>query len=125
MANENLKRQMVIKLGTTTNEDAQIINNMVDNAAGGGSGNAPLICTLQNDGQTLNHTAREIIEGIESGRNVWANLTVQGQTICGNLTMYMNQNGTYMVQFGINNAFVFTAESLDDYPIGDLPTSNS
>ena len=36
MANENLKRQMVIKLGTTTNEEAGLISNMVDNAAGGG-----------------------------------------------------------------------------------------
>lgn len=38
MANENLKKQMVVKLGTTTNTEAQLISNMVDNAAGGGGG---------------------------------------------------------------------------------------
>ena len=124
MANENLKKQMVIKLGTTTNEDAGLISNMVDNAAGGGSGNAPLICTLQNDGQTLNHTAREIIESIESGRNVWVNLTIQGQNMCGIVTAYGSQGGTYMIQFGPGNTFIFNAQSLDDYPVGDLPTNS-
>lgn len=124
MANENLKKQMVIKLGTTTNEDAQIINNMVDNAAGGGSGNAPLICTLQNDGQTLNHTAGEIIESIESGRNALLQLTVQGQNMCGIATMYGSQGDTYMIQFGTGSAFTFTAQSLDDYPVGALPTNS-
>lgn len=33
--NEQLKKQMVIKLGTTTNDEAQIINNMVDSANAG------------------------------------------------------------------------------------------
>ena len=35
MTNENLKKQMVIKLGTTTNDEAQIISNMVDSANAG------------------------------------------------------------------------------------------
>ena len=30
-----LKRQMVIKIGTTTNEEAQLISNMVDSASAG------------------------------------------------------------------------------------------
>ena len=41
-----LKKQMVIKLGTTTNDESTIISNMVDNASSGGGGGGDNIVFL-------------------------------------------------------------------------------
>lgn len=51
MALNELKKQMVIKLGITTNEDAQAISGMVDNAGGGGG--SMLITPEYFDGDVL------------------------------------------------------------------------
>lgn len=71
MANENLKKQMVVKLGTTTNTEAQIISNMVDGALSGKGGNDPELENLKKQmviklGTTTNEDAQIISNMVDN-----------------------------------------------------------
>ena len=71
MANENLKKQMVVKLGTTTNTEAQLISNMVDGALSGKGGNDPELENLKKQmviklGTTTNEDAQIISNMVDN-----------------------------------------------------------
>lgn len=116
MANENLKKQMVIKLGTTTNEDAQIINNMVDNAAGGGgSGGSSLILTAD-ENFAIDHTNSEIVSAYDSGKAVILAVDHEGVTVHESLVMYQTNSGMYMLFFSVGQDKT-TPSAADAYPV--------
>lgn len=60
---DNLKRQMVIKLGTTTNDEATVISNMVD---GGSAGALPAVTSTDN-GKVLTVANGAWVAGNASG----------------------------------------------------------
>jgi hypothetical protein len=71
MANENLKKQMVVKLGTTTNTEAQLISNMVDGALSGKGGDDPELENLKKQmviklGTTTNEDAQIISNMVDN-----------------------------------------------------------
>lgn len=71
MANENLKQQMVVKLGTTTNTEAQLISNMVDGALSGKGGDDPELENLKKQmviklGTTTNEDAQIISNMVDN-----------------------------------------------------------
>lgn len=107
MANENLKKQMVVKLGTTTNTEAQLISNMVDGALSGKGGNDPELESLKKQmviklGTTTNEDAQIISNMVDNaaggggggGSSIpLCEITfVQTASTTGSLTIGLNNN---------------------------------
>ena len=68
---DNFKRQMAIKLDTTTNNEAEIISNMVDGALSGKGGNDPELESLKKQmviklGATTNQDAQIISNMVDN-----------------------------------------------------------
>lgn len=103
MANENLKKQMVVKLGTTTNTEAQLISNMVDGALSGKGGDDPELENLKKQmviklGTTTNEDAQIISNMVDNAAGGGG-----GEVEINNPTLTINyhQNGyTEPVPFG-------------------------
>lgn len=97
MANENLKKQMVVKLGTTTNTEAQLISNMVDGALSGKGGDDPELENLKKQmviklGTTTNEDAQIISNMVDNAAGGGG-----GGTILPLLTVALTTNGEYFL----------------------------
>ena len=119
MANENLKKQMVVKLGTTTNTEAQLISNMVDGALSGKGGNDPELENLKKQmviklGTTTNEDAQIIsnmVDNAAGGGGGGSNIPICKVTLqntspsSGNISIrladnqfVLNENGTLAIE---------------------------
>lgn len=119
MANENLKKQMVVKLGTTTNTEAQLISNMVDGALSGKGGNDPELENLKKQmviklGTTTNEDAQIISNMVDNAAgggggglsNPVLTINVDATGVSGEvgtLPLFSNNNGVLQIANGVVN----------------------
>ena len=111
---------MVIKLGTTTNEDAQIISNMVDNAAGGGGGGYPdVTVTIKNEDDSA---ANVTLYGWDTDANDYVLYAIfeDNNITCFQKNMGLAPNETAVVNSKLVGASFFITLSTTATGTGDV-----